>query len=125
MSGCARTYIEIRGQVVDSAEEHLSDKHLKNFIITFQPIINSKRRSSCINNFNDLITILEKRGHIGETDLGPFQQIINLLPNPDILNKMISNFQIDRDRNIIQGSFTNHGKSTVIKYGLHIFRFVG
>jgi hypothetical protein len=114
MSGCAHTYIEIRSQVVDRAEEHLSNKHLKNFISTFQPIINSERRSSYINNFNDLITILEKRGYVGETDLGAFQQIINLLPNPNILREIMSNFQIHRDRNRIQGTHMNHGKSTMI-----------
>lgn len=109
MSGYAHDYENIRGQVVDRAEEHLNDKHLKNFISTFQPIINSKRRSSYINNFNDLITILEKRGHIGETDLGHFQQIINLLPNPDILNEIISNFQFHSVRNRMQGLYMNHG----------------
>jgi hypothetical protein len=114
MSGYAHEYNEIRDQIVARAEEHLSDRQLKNFISTFQPIINSKRRSSYITNFNDLITILEKRGHVGETDLGPFQQIINLLPNPDNLNEIISDFQAHRGRNRIQGVYMNHGKSTMI-----------
>jgi hypothetical protein len=114
MSGYALAYNEIRDQVVERAEEHISDKHLKNFIRTFQPIINSKRRSSYIQNFNDLITILEKRGHVGETDLGSFQQIINLLPNPEILNEMISDYEVQRGRNRIQGLYMNHGKCTVI-----------
>jgi hypothetical protein len=114
MSGCAHTYIVIRSQVADRAEEHLSDNHLKNFISIFQPIINSERRSSYINSFNDLITILEKRGYVGETDLGALQQIINLLPNPNILREIISNFQFRRDRNRIQGTYMNHGKSTMI-----------
>ncbi|XP_023716490.1 fas-associated death domain protein [Cryptotermes secundus] len=109
MAGYAPTYSEIRVQVVKCAEEHLSDKHLKNFISTFQPIINSKRRSSYVNNFNDLITILEKRGHVGETDIAPYQEIINLLPNPDILNEIMSDFQVHRSRNRIQGLYMNHG----------------
>jgi hypothetical protein len=123
MSGYAHEYNEIRVQVVERAEEHLSDRHLKNFISTFQPIINSKRRSSYINNFNDLITILEKRGHVGETHLDPFKQIINLLPNPDILNEIISNFQVHRGR--IQGLSMNHGKSTMISYGIPDISYCG
>jgi hypothetical protein len=114
MAGCAHTYNEIRRQVIDRAEEHLSDKHLKNFISTFQPIIYSERRSSYINSFNDLITILEKRGYVGETDLGPFQQIINILPNPKILEEIMLNYQFHRDRNGIQGMCMNHGKSSMI-----------
>jgi len=36
------------------------NEHLKHFINTFQSVINSKRRSDYIKNFNDLITVLEK-----------------------------------------------------------------
>jgi hypothetical protein len=115
MSDCAAEYIELRGQIVYRAEKYLSEEHLKILINTFQPIINSKRRSSYVNNFNDLITILEKRGYIGEENVVPFRQITNLLPNADIINEMLSNFQIRRDRNRIQGSCVNHnGKSTMI-----------
>jgi hypothetical protein len=113
MSGWAHNYSAIRSQIVDGAEEHLSETQLKYLISTFQPIINSERRSSYINSFNDLITILEKRGYVGETNLDAFHQIVNLLPNPIILKEIMSNFQVQRDRNRFQGPYMNHGKSTM------------
>jgi len=65
MSNCARVYSELRNQVVDNADNHLSKDHLKYFISTFQSVINSKIRSNYINNFNDLITVLKNRDYIG------------------------------------------------------------
>jgi hypothetical protein len=99
---------------VDHAEQHLSKEHLKNLISAFYSVINSKRRSSYVNNFNDLIALLEKRGYIGEANVGPFEQIINLLPNNDILSNMFANFQSHRDRNRIQRPSVSHcGKNGI------------
>jgi hypothetical protein len=98
MSDCARAYNELRDQVVDSAEKHLSKGCLKYFISTFQSVINSKRRSDYIHNFNDLLTVLEKRGCIGEANVGPFEGIVMLLPNCDILKNTIHNYQCYRNR---------------------------
>lgn len=106
MSHCARAYSALRDKVVDSAEKHLSEERLKYFISTFQPVINSKRRSSYVNNFNDLIKVLENRGYIGEEDVGPFERIVMLLPNCDILKKTIYDYQCYRDRR----PYVNHGK---------------
>jgi hypothetical protein len=106
MSDCARAYTVLRDQVVDSAEKHLSEEHLKNFISTFQSVINSKRRSSYVNSFNDLIKVLENRGCIGEEDVGPFERIVIQLPNCDILKKTIYDYQCNRDRR----PYVNHGK---------------
>jgi hypothetical protein len=89
MPDCARAYSELRDQVVDSAEKHLSKGCLKYFISTFQSVINSKRRSDYINNFNDLLTVLEKRGCIGEANVGAFDGIVMQLPNCDILKKTL------------------------------------
>ena len=110
MSDCARAYCELRDQIVDSAERHLSKEHLKCFIGTFQSEINSKRRSNCINNFNDLITVLENRCYIGEADVGAFGLIVMSLPNCDILRKRIYNYQCYRDINILRRANVNHGK---------------
>jgi hypothetical protein len=115
MSGCAAEYVELRSLIVDSAERYLSKEHLKRLISTFQPDINSKRRSSYVNNFNDLITILEKRGCVGETSVGPFRRLVKLLPNHGIIEEMLSNFHIHRNRCGVQCSYVNHnGKSTLI-----------
>ena len=108
MSDCARGYSELRDQIVDTAESHLSREGLKQFISTFQCVINSKRRSSYINNFNDLITVLENRGCIGEADVGPFKQIVMLLPNCDILKERIYDYQCCRDRNRLRRPYVNH-----------------
>ena len=108
MSDCARAYSELRNQVVDSADNHLSKGHLKNFISTFQSVINSKRRSDYINNFNDLITVLENRGYIGEADVGPFERIVMLLPNCDILKETIYDYQCCRNR--LRRPYVSHGK---------------
>jgi len=110
MSDCALTYSELRNQVVYSAERHLSNETLKHFISTFQSIINSKRRSDYINNFNDLITVLEKRGYIGEADVGHFGRIVMRLPNCDILNERIYNYECYRDRNRLRRPYVHHGK---------------
>jgi len=110
MSDCARGYSELRDQIVDTAERHLSREGLKQFISTFQCVINSKRRSSYINNFNYLITVLENRGCIGEADVGPFEQIVMLLPNCDILKERIYDYQCCRDRNRLRRPYVNHGK---------------
>jgi len=108
MSDCALTYSELRNQVVCSAERHLSNEALKYFISTFQSIINSKRRSDYINNFNDLITVLEKRGYIGEADVGHFGRIVMRLPNCDILNERIYNYECYRDRNRLRRPYVHH-----------------
>jgi vacuolar-type H+-ATPase subunit I/STV1 len=123
MSVCAAEYRELRDQIVNHAEKYLSEKHLKTLISTFQSIINSKRRSSYVNNFNDLITVLEKRGYVGEENVGSFTQIIKQLPNADVINEMLSNFQTQRNRNRIQGSYVNqNGKSTIICLFLYTFQ---
>jgi hypothetical protein len=108
MSDSARAYSELRDQVVNSAERHLSGERLKNFIITFQCVINSKRRSNYINNFNDLITVLENRGYVGEADVGPFEQIVMPLPNCDVLKERIYDYQCYRNR--LRRPYVNHGK---------------
>jgi hypothetical protein len=110
MADCASAYSELRDQVVYSADRHLSNENLKNFISTFQSVINSKRRSDYINNFNDLITVLENRGYIVEADVGPFRRIVGLLPNCDILNERIYNYECNRDRNRLRGQYVHHGK---------------
>ena len=109
MADCARAYSELRKQVVDSAEIHLSRERLKSFISTFQSDINSKRRSSYINNFNDLITVLENRGCVGEADVGPFEPIVMQLPNCDILKRSIYAYQCN-NRNRLRRPYVNHGK---------------
>lgn len=110
MAYCARAYSELKDQVVGSAERHLSQALLKYFISTFQFVIKSKRRSDYINNFNDLITVLEKRGYVGEADVGPFGRIVTLLPNRDILEQTIYDYQCNRDRNSFRRPNVNHGK---------------
>jgi hypothetical protein len=110
MSDCVRAYTELRDQVVDSAEKYLSKEHLKYFISIFQSIINSKRRSSHINNFSDLITVLENRGFIGEAQVEPFEGIVMQLPNCDILKKTIDDYQCCRDRNRLRRLYVSHGK---------------
>lgn len=114
MSAFAAEYMELRGQIVNHSEKYLRKTHLKILIDKFQPIINSKRLSSYVNNFNDLITILEKRSYVGEHNVGPFTEIVQLLPNADILSEMLSNFQTNNNRNRIQGMhMNNNGKSTM------------
>jgi hypothetical protein len=110
MSDCARAYTELRDQVVDSAEKYLRKEHLKYFIGRFHSTIESKRRSSYINNFNDLITVLEKRGFIGEAQVEHFAEIVLILPNCDILKKTIDDYQCYRDRNILRRPYVSHGK---------------
>lgn len=105
MSDFARAYSELRNQVVDSADNHLSKDKLKYFISTFQCVINSKRRSNYINNFNDLITVLENRGYVGEADVGPFERIVMLLPNCDILKEKIYRYS---DRSRLRRPYVNH-----------------
>jgi hypothetical protein len=105
MSDCARAYIELRDEVVSRAEKHLSKEHLKYFISIFESVINSKRRSNYINNFNGLITILENRGHVGKADVRPFERIVKQLPNCDILKARIYDYQCYWDR-----PYVNHGK---------------
>jgi hypothetical protein len=110
MSDCARAYCELRDQIVVSAERHLSKERLKCFISIFQSEINSKRRSNYINNFNDLITVLENRGYIGEAGVGAFELIVMPLPDCDILRKRICDYQCYRDRNRLRRAYVNHGK---------------
>jgi hypothetical protein len=110
MSDCARAYSELRDQIVVSTEKHLSKERLKYFISTFQSEINSKRRSNYINNFNDLITVLENRGYIGEADVGAFELIVMPLPNCDIFRKKICEYQCSRDGNRLRRAYVNHGK---------------
>jgi len=110
MSDCARAYSELRNQVVDSADNHLSKDRLKYLISTFQPVINSKRRSNYINNFTDLITVLENRGYIGEENVGHFERIVMTLPNCDILKEAIYDYQCYRDRNRLRRLNVSHGK---------------
>ncbi|KDR11191.1 fas-associated death domain protein [Zootermopsis nevadensis] len=112
MSAFAAEYMELRGQIVNHSEKYLRKTHLKILIDKFQPIINSKRLSSYVNNFNDLITILEKRSYVGEHNVGPFTEIVQLLPNADILSEMLSNFQTNNNRNRIQGMHMNNNGST-------------
>lgn len=107
MSDCASAYTELRDKVVESAEEHLSQERLKCFISTFQPVINSKRRSSYINNFNDLITVLEKRGYVGEANVEPFGKIVNLLPDAPIFQE-IYNYQCYMASNRLGGPYVSH-----------------
>lgn len=91
-------YNALRSLVLKSAEEYLQEDHLKILLITFEQVIKSKRRSSYINNFNDLITLLEKRGHIGEHSVEPLKEIVDLLSNHSVANEIMNNFQIFRDR---------------------------
>jgi hypothetical protein len=118
MSDCASAYTELRDKVVESAEEHLSQERLKCFISTFQPVINSKRRSSYINNFNDLITVLEKRGYVGEANVEPFGKIVNLLPDAPIFQE-IYNYQCYMASNRLGGPYVSHGKIISTHYGVH------
>lgn len=108
MSDCAPTYRELRDQVVDGVE--LSDEQLKYFVSTFQWVINSRRRSSYIKNFEDLITLLEKRDYIGEANVGPLEQIVNLLPDSGILKEVIYDFQRYRDGTRFHGPCVSRGK---------------
>jgi len=108
MSDFARDYSELRNKVVHSADNHLSKDHLKCFISKFQSVINSKRRSNYINNFSDLITVLENRGYIGEADVGPFEPIVTQLPNCDILKEMIYDYKCYRDRSIPRRPYVSH-----------------
>jgi hypothetical protein len=110
MSDCACAYSELRNQVVHSAEKHFSNENLRYFISTFQSVINSKRRSDCMHNFNDLITVLEKRGYIGEADVGPLRPIVMQLPNCDTLKEKFYNYECCRDRNRLQRPHVYHGK---------------
>jgi hypothetical protein len=110
MSDRARAYNELRDQVVASAENYLSNKDLKYFISRYHSILNSKRRCSYINNFNDLITVLEKRGFVGEAQVEHFEEIVMRLPNCDILNETIDNYQCYRDRNRLRRPYVNNGK---------------
>jgi len=110
MSDCARAYSELRNQVVNNADNHLSTDHLKYFISKFQSVINSKRRSNYINNFNDLVTVLENRAYIGEADVGPFETIVRRLPNCAIFKEMIYDYQCNRDRSTLGIPYVNHGK---------------
>lgn len=108
MSDCARAYSELRNQVVNNADNHLSTDHLKYFISKFQSVINSKRRSNYINNFNDLVTVLENRAYIGEADVGPFETIVRRLPNCAIFKEMIYDYQCNRDRSTLGIPYVNH-----------------
>jgi saccharopine dehydrogenase-like NADP-dependent oxidoreductase len=110
MSDCARAYTELRDQVVDSAENYLSNEDLKYFINRYHSILNSKRRCSYINNFNDLITVLENRGFIGEVQVEQFEEIVMRLPDCDILKEMIDDYQCHRERYRLRRPYVNNGK---------------
>jgi hypothetical protein len=122
MSDCASTYTELRAKVIDGAEEHLNKEHLKYFISKFESVINSKRRSSYIRNFKDLVTLLEKRGYIGEANVGHFGQIVNQLPNSGFLEETIYNCSRYMDRNGLRGPYLSDGKIILTHYSVDVKR---
>ncbi|XP_069684238.1 fas-associated death domain protein [Periplaneta americana] len=109
-------YNSLRSLVLKSSEDYLQEDHLKILLVTFQQVIKSKRRSSYINNFNDLIAILEKRGHIGDHSVEPLKQIVDLIPNQNVSNRIMNNFQAFRHRSRNEGAYTSSGNTSLPFY---------